>query len=138
MDSVHPGGLGGTFGGNPISCAAALAAIETIESEGLLERSTRIGKVMIDRLSSLATEHKVIGDVRGRGSMVAIELVEPDGITPNQPATVQVASACHRSGLLVLTAGTYGNVIRLLAPLVIPDDLLEEGLDVLAEALSVP
>jgi 4-aminobutyrate aminotransferase/(S)-3-amino-2-methylpropionate transaminase len=136
MDAVHPGGLGGTFGGNPLSCAAALAAIETIEAEGLLERSTRIGKVMIDRLRSLAESHSVIGEARGRGSMVAIELVEPDGITPNQAATGRIAAACHQAGLLVLTAGTYGNVIRLLPPLVIPDDLLTAGLEILAKAVA--
>jgi 4-aminobutyrate aminotransferase / (S)-3-amino-2-methylpropionate transaminase / 5-aminovalerate transaminase len=136
MDSVHPGGLGGTFGGNPLSCAAALATIDTIRSEGLLERSTRIGKVMLDQLNSLASSHPVIGDVRGRGSMVAIELVGDDGISPNQPATAQIASACHKAGLLVLTAGTYGNVIRLLAPLVIPDDLLDGGLEILSKAVA--
>jgi 4-aminobutyrate aminotransferase/(S)-3-amino-2-methylpropionate transaminase len=136
MDAVHPGGLGGTFGGNPLSCAAALASIDTIESEGLLERSTRIGKLMMDQLKSLQASHPVIGDARGRGSMVAIELVGEDGITPNQPATAQIASACHKAGLLVLTAGTYGNVIRLLAPLVIPDDLLETGLEILSKAVA--
>ncbi len=136
MDAVHAGGLGGTFGGNPLSCAAALAAIETIEAEGLLERSTRIGKVMLDQLRSLAESHPVIGEARGRGSMVAIELVEDDGITPNTAATGRIAAACHQAGLLVLTAGTYGNVIRLLPPLVIPDDLLETGMGILAKAVA--
>ena len=136
MDAVHQGGLGGTFGGNPLSCAAALATIDTIDSEGLLERSTRIGKVMTDQLESLRESHPVIGDVRGRGSMVAIELVGEDGISPNQPVTAQIASACHKAGLLVLTAGTYGNVIRLLAPLTIPDEHLETGLEILAKAVA--
>ena len=136
MDAVHAGGLGGTFGGNPLSCAAALAAIDTIESEGLLERSVRIGKVMIDQLRSLAASHPVMGDVRGRGSMVAFELVGPDGITPDKEATAAMASACHRAGLLVLTAGTYGNVIRLLPPLSIPLDLLEEGMEILSKAVA--
>jgi 4-aminobutyrate aminotransferase/(S)-3-amino-2-methylpropionate transaminase len=136
MDSVHPGGLGGTFGGNPLSCVAALAAIDTIESDGLLERSVRIGKVMIDQLHSLAGSHSVIGDVRGRGSMVAMELVGSDGITPDKEATVAIASACHRAGLLVLTAGTYGNVIRLLPPLTIPEDLLDEGMEILSKAVA--
>lgn len=136
MDAVHQGGLGGTFGGNPLSCAAALATIDTIESEGLLERSTRIGKVMLDQLESLRESHPVIGDVRGRGSMVAMELVGEDGISPNQPATAQIASACHKAGLLVLTAGTYSNVIRLLAPLTIPDEYLETGLEILGKAVA--
>jgi len=136
MDTVHPGGLGGTFGGNPLACAAALAAIETMEAEGLLERAGRIGAVMLERLQVMAASHPAVGDVRGRGAMVAMELVGSDGITPDKAATARVAAACHGEGLLVLTAGTYGNVLRLLPPLVIPDDLLDEGLDILEAALS--
>jgi 4-aminobutyrate aminotransferase / (S)-3-amino-2-methylpropionate transaminase / 5-aminovalerate transaminase len=136
MDSVHPGGLGGTFGGNPLACAAALAVIDMVESEGLLARSTRIGSLMLDHLHDLAKSHPAIGDVRGRGSMVAIELVEADGITPNTAATQRIASACHQAGLLVLTAGTYSNVIRFLPPLVIPDELLEEGMGILGKAVA--
>ncbi len=136
MDRVHPGGLGGTFGGNPLACAAALAAIETVETEGLLERARRIGAVMLDRLRAMASSNPVVGDARGRGAMVAIELVGPDGITPDKAATARVAAACHAQGLLVLSAGTYGNVLRLLPPLVIPDDLLAEGLGILESAVS--
>jgi len=136
MDKVHPGGLGGTFGGNPLACAAALAAFDTMESEGLLERASRIGAVMLDRLEAMAASHPAVGDARGRGAMVAIELVGPDGITPDKAFTAKVAAACHAQGLLVLTAGTYGNVIRLLPPLVIPEDLLQEGLGILEAALS--
>jgi 4-aminobutyrate aminotransferase/(S)-3-amino-2-methylpropionate transaminase len=136
MDKVHPGGLGGTFGGNPLACAAALAAIETMEAEGLLERAQRIGAVMLSRLQTMAASNPAIGDARGRGAMVAIELVGSDGITPDKAATARVAAACHAQGVLVLTAGTYGNVVRLLPPLVIPDDLLDEGLGVLEEAIS--
>ena len=136
MDKVHPGGLGGTFGGNPLACAAALAAIDTMESDGLLERARRIGDVMLDRLRAMAASSPAVGDARGRGAMVAIELVGPDGITPDKAATARVAAACHSQGLLVLSAGTYGNVLRLLPPLVIPDDLLVEGLDILETALS--
>jgi 4-aminobutyrate aminotransferase/(S)-3-amino-2-methylpropionate transaminase len=91
---------------------------------------------MIDQLHSLAGSHSVIGDVRGRGSMVAMELVGSDGITPDKEATVAIASACHRAGLLVLTAGTYGNVIRLLPPLTIPEDLLDEGMEILSKAVA--
>ena len=136
MDKVHPGGLGGTFGGNPLACAAALAAFDTMESEGLLERAGRIGAVMLARLEAMASSNRVVGDARGRGAMVAIELVGPDGITPDKACTAKVAAACHAQGLLVLTAGTYGNVIRLLPPLVIPEDLLQEGLGILEAALS--
>jgi len=136
MDKVHPGGLGGTFGGNPLACAAALAAIETIEHDALLERARRIGAVMLNRLQAMAASIPVVGDVRGRGAMVAMELVGADGITPDKAATARVAAACHAQGLLVLTAGTYGNVVRLLPPLVIPDELLGEGLDILDAAMS--
>jgi len=136
MDAVHAGGLGGTFGGNPLACAAALASIATIEEDGLLERARRIGDRALERLRAMADTHDVVGDARGRGAMVAIELVGADGITPDKAATSRVAAACHAAGLLVLTAGTYGNVIRLLPPLVIPDDLLDEGLAILEGALS--
>ena len=136
MDKVHPGGLGGTFGGNPLACAAALAAIDTIESEGLLERARDIGAVMLGRLGALAASSPAVGDARGRGAMVAVELVGPDGITPDKAAAARVLAACHAQGVLVLSAGTYGNVVRLLPPLVIPDYLLDEGLGILEAALS--
>jgi 4-aminobutyrate aminotransferase/(S)-3-amino-2-methylpropionate transaminase len=136
MDKVHPGGLGGTFGGNPLACAAALAAIETMEAEGLVARAGRIGAVMLGRLRAMAAANPAVGDARGRGAMVAVELVGPDGITPDKAATARVAASCHAQGVLVLTAGTYGNVVRLLPPLVIPDDLLEEGLGILEQALA--
>ncbi|MGA2519475.1 MAG: 4-aminobutyrate--2-oxoglutarate transaminase [Acidimicrobiales bacterium] len=137
MDTVHPGGLGGTFGGNPVACAAALAAIDTMERDDLVARARAIGGVMLGRLEAMAATHAVVGQARGRGAMVAIELVGPDGTSPDKAATARVAAACHAQGLLVLTAGTYGNVIRLLPPLVIPDDLLDEGLSILDAALSV-
>jgi 4-aminobutyrate aminotransferase/(S)-3-amino-2-methylpropionate transaminase len=136
MDSVHPGGLGGTFGGNPLACAAALAAIDTMEADGLVGRARSLGDVMLARLGAMAASNPAVGDARGRGAMVAIELVGPDGITPDKAATARVAAACHAQGVLVLSAGTYGNVLRLLPPLVIPDELLLEGLDILEGALS--
>ncbi len=136
MDTVHPGGLGTTFGGNPLSCAAALAAIDTIEADGLLERARRLGALMSTRLQTLARDHPVIGEARGRGAMVAIEFVGQDGRTPDKAAALRVASACHAEGMVVLTAGTYGNVIRLLPPLVMPDHLAAEGLDILERAVA--
>jgi len=138
MDKVHPGGLGGTFGGNPLACAAALAAFDTMETESLLERARRIGTVMLDRLGAMAASNPAVAEARGRGAMVAIELVGPDGTTPDKAAAARVAAACHAQGLLVLSAGTYGNVVRLLPPLVIPDDLLDEGLGILEAAVSAP
>jgi 4-aminobutyrate aminotransferase/(S)-3-amino-2-methylpropionate transaminase len=136
VDQVHAGGLGGTFGGNPLSCAAALAAIETIEADGLLERAGQIGALMTTHLHGLQSSYPAIGDVRGRGAMIAIELVGSDGITPDADLTKRVAAACHADGVLVLTAGSYGNVLRFLPPLVISDDLLNDALGVLDKALA--
>ncbi len=136
MDSVHSGGLGGTYGGNPIACAAALAAIETMRAENLVEAARRIEAVMKPRLVTLAKEHPAIGDVRGRGAMLAIELVKPGTAEPDPALTARVSAACHRNGLITLTAGTFGNVLRFLPPLVISPALLSEGLDILADALA--
>ncbi|RJL21706.1 4-aminobutyrate--2-oxoglutarate transaminase [Bailinhaonella thermotolerans] len=136
MDAVHVGGLGGTYGGNPLACEAALAVLETIEREGLVERARRIGEIMLPRLRALAGRHDLIGDVRGRGAMIAIELVKPGTKEPDPAATAAIARRCHAEGLIVLTAGTYGNVLRFLPPLVIPDHLLEEGLTLLEKAFS--
>ncbi|WP_030169324.1 4-aminobutyrate--2-oxoglutarate transaminase [Spirillospora albida] len=137
MDTVHGGGLGGTYGGNPLACEAALAVIEEIERHELTERARRIGETMLPRLRALAERYPEIGDVRGRGAMIAIELVVPDGSkAPDPVRTAEIARRCHARGLLVLTAGTYGNVLRFLPPLVIPDALLDEGLDVLEEAFA--
>jgi 4-aminobutyrate aminotransferase/(S)-3-amino-2-methylpropionate transaminase len=136
MDVVHPGGLGGTFGGNPLACAAALAVFDMIESEGLLERAAHIGEVALPRLGKFVSRGGPVGDVRGRGAMIALELVGADGRQPDRDKTVRVLQSCHKQGLLVLSAGTYGNVIRLLPPLVISDDLLEEGLDILETAIQ--
>jgi 4-aminobutyrate aminotransferase/(S)-3-amino-2-methylpropionate transaminase len=136
MDEVHVGGLGGTFGGNPVACAAALGAIRTMEDLDLVARARSIGETMLPRLRILQQSHPTIGDLRGRGAMLAVELVRPGTHEPDPEATTAVAAACHRRGLLVLTAGTFSNVLRFLPPLVIPDQLLTEGLDVLHEAFA--
>jgi 4-aminobutyrate aminotransferase/(S)-3-amino-2-methylpropionate transaminase len=136
MDSSHAGGLGGTYGGNPLACAAALAAIESYEEDGLIERAREIGAVLIGRLNALRTADARIGDVRGRGAMVAIELVDPETGAPDAALTGRLAAYAHAKGVLVLTCGTYGNVIRFLPPLTISDELLVEGLDVIAEGLK--
>src|SRR6516164_8868409 len=136
MDSVHPGGLGGTFGGNPVACAAAIGAIETMGKEDLPAAARRIGDVMLPRLRRLADAHPVIGDVRGRGAMLAIELVRPGTLVPDAAAAAQVAKSCHAAGLVVLTCGTFGNVLRFLPPLVISEELLEEGLSILEDAFA--
>jgi 4-aminobutyrate aminotransferase/(S)-3-amino-2-methylpropionate transaminase len=136
MDAVHPGGLGGTYGGNPVACAAALGAIETMASEDLAGKARRIGEVMLPRLRKLAAEYPVIAEVRGRAAMIAVELTRPGTLEPDPVSTAAVASCCHRNGLVVLTCGTFGNVLRFLPPLVIGEDLLEDGLSVLEDAFA--
>jgi len=136
MDAVHSGGLGGTFGGNPLSCAAALASLEAIERDGLVARAAALGEQLAGRLRELAAAHPQIGDVRGRGAMMAIELVQPGTTEPDAALASRISAACHRAGVVTLTCGTYGNVLRLLPPLVIDPDLLAEGLDVLADAVA--
>jgi 4-aminobutyrate aminotransferase/(S)-3-amino-2-methylpropionate transaminase len=136
MDAVHTGGLGGTYGGNPVACAAALAAIETMRAEDLRSAARRIESIMLPRLAALAEKYEAVGDVRGRGAMLAVELVEPGGKEPNPALTAAVAGACHRDGLVTLTAGTFGNVLRFLPPLVIGDELLHEGLDIVDAAFA--
>ena len=136
MDSVHASGLGGTFGGNPLSCAAALGAIETMEAENLVARAQHIGKILGDSLRALQKKYPIIGEVRGRGAMQAIELVEAGTKNPNTAAMNAVVKYCQSKGVLVLTAGTYSNVIRFLPPLVITDDLLQDALGVLEEGFA--
>ena len=136
MDSVHPSGLGGTYGGNPVACAAALGAIATIKEEKLVDRANVIGKIMVDALHEMAKKYSVIGEVRGRGAMQAIELVIPGSKEPNSDAMNKVIKYCQQKGVLILSAGTYSNVIRLLPPLVIPENLLREGLSILDEAFA--
>jgi 4-aminobutyrate aminotransferase/(S)-3-amino-2-methylpropionate transaminase len=147
MDAAHAGGLGGTYGGNPVACAGALGAIETMKELDLPAKARRIGEIMLGRLRGIQEKFDIVGDVRGRGAMIAIELVEPGPLlpeggrggrtkTPNAAAAGALAKACHAEGLVVLTAGTYGNVLRFLPPLVIGEDLLNEGLDIIEEAFT--
>jgi 4-aminobutyrate aminotransferase / (S)-3-amino-2-methylpropionate transaminase / 5-aminovalerate transaminase len=136
MDAIHPGGLGGTYGGNPIACAAALAAIETMRELDLAAAARQIESVMLPGLHELAAQFPAIGDVRGRGAMLAVELVQA-GTTHADSAKAQaIAQACHADGLLVLTCGTYGNVLRFLPPLVIDEPTLIRGLEVLERAVA--
>jgi 4-aminobutyrate aminotransferase / (S)-3-amino-2-methylpropionate transaminase / 5-aminovalerate transaminase len=136
MDAPHTSGIGGTFGGNPVACAAALATIDTIEADGLLERARQIERLMKDRLFALQAADDRIGDVRGRGAMIAVEFVKPDNAEPDAKLTNALANAAIATGVIVLTAGTFGNVVRFLPPLTISDELLSEGLDVVAELLA--
>lgn len=136
LDAVHPGGLGGTYGGNPVSCAAALAAIDLMERHDLPAAARAIEDRVRPRLTALAEQVPAIAEVRGRGAMLAVELVRPGTLEPDAALAGRVARACAQQGVIVLTCGTYGNVIRLLPPLVIPTELLDDGLDVLERALG--
>ncbi len=136
MDSVHVGGLGGTYGGNPVACAAALGAIEEMETGDLVGRAREIGLAMRKRLDALAAEYDVIAEVRGRGAMMAVELCRPGTTEPDAARTAAVAAYCHAHGVVTLTCGTWGNVFRFLPPLSIGDALLDEAFDVVAEAFA--
>jgi len=136
MDSIHLSGLGGTYGGNPVACAAALGAIEIIERDNLAQRANKIGKILTDALNAMAKKYPIIGEVRGRGAMQAIELIKPGTLDPNPEALTAILKYCTSKGVLILSAGTYANVIRLLPPLIIEEDLLRDGLAVLDEALA--
>jgi 4-aminobutyrate aminotransferase/(S)-3-amino-2-methylpropionate transaminase len=135
MDAPHVGGLGGTYGGNPVAAAAALAAIATIEEDGLVARAAALGETITTRLRAVQERQPAIGDLRGRGAMIALELVRPGTIEPDPLAAAAVARACHEQGVVVLTCGTYGNVLRLLPPFVIGEELLTDAMDVLTGAL---
>jgi 4-aminobutyrate aminotransferase/(S)-3-amino-2-methylpropionate transaminase len=135
MDAVHAGGLGGTYGGNPVACAAALAAIETMRDLDLCAEARRIESVLKPALAELAENDQGIAEVRGRGAMLAIELVLDKNGEPDPTRTAAVSKACHEAGLLTLTCGTYGNVLRFLPPLVIGDEDLHRGIEILRRAL---
>lgn len=137
MDAVHVGGLGGTFGGNPLSCRAALEVIKIMETNRLPERALEIGKETVTRLKILQSRYPEIGDVRALGAMVAMEFVkDPMTKEPAKELTGEILQECHRNGLILMTAGVYGNVIRLLMPLVITDDHLHQGLDILEGSIQ--
>lgn len=135
MNAVHEGGLGGTYGGNPVAAAAALATIRTMRERDLPARARAIGETVSTRLNALAKDVSIIGDVRGRGAMMAIELVKPGTTEPNAAAAKSIVNYCNQQGVIALACGTFGNVIRLLPPLVITDAQLEDGLNVLADAV---
>ena len=136
MDAVHGGGLGGTYGGNPLACAAALGAIEEMETHDLVARAREVEALVRTRLEKIAVEHPVVAEIRGRGAMLAIELCRPGTLEPDAARAAAVSAYCHRQGVVTLTCGTWGNVFRFLPPLSISDALLEEAFDVVAEAFA--
>jgi len=135
MNAVHEGGLGGTYGGNPVAAAAAIATIKTLRDRNLVARAREIGETLLAFLHALQQDVAIIGDVRGRGAMIAIELTQPGSKTPNAAAAKAIVNYCNQQGVIVLACGTFGNVIRLLPPLVITDEQLADGLDVLGAAV---
>jgi 4-aminobutyrate aminotransferase/(S)-3-amino-2-methylpropionate transaminase len=136
MDVPQPGGLGGTYGGNPVACAAALAVLDTIESDDLVARARAIETRLLAALTSLKEKDPRVGDVRGRGAMIALELVDPSTGEPDGALAKRIAAQAHANGVILLTCGTWGNVIRLLPPLSISDELLDDGMGVVADAFA--
>jgi len=136
MDAVHVGGLGGTYGGNPVACAAAVGAIEAMRKHDLVKRARELGTRMQERLHAIAERHPGAADIRGRGAMMAVEIVGADGRTPDPVRVGSVSAHCHARGVVTLTAGTYGNVLRFLPPLAMPEHLLDEAFDIVSEAFD--
>jgi 4-aminobutyrate aminotransferase/(S)-3-amino-2-methylpropionate transaminase len=136
MDAVHPWGLGGTYGGNPIACAASSAVLEIFEEEHLVEKSIALGQKLNSRFEQWQQKYSVIGEIRGLGSMLGLELVKGPAKAPAADEAKQMVDFCHENGLVILSCGTYGNVIRTLAPLVITDDQLEKGLAIMEQGLT--
>lgn len=136
MDAAHPGGIGGTYSGNPVACAAALGVFDAIDTGHLLNRAREIGEILTGELEVIAAGTDIIGEIRGRGAMVAAELVLPGTRTPHRDAVAALTRHCHDNGVLTLTAGTFGNVLRFLPPLTIPDHLLIEALGVLRDGFT--
>ena len=137
MDAIAPGGLGGTYAGSPIACAAALAVIEVFDEESLLERSKAVGEHLMAGLRQIQDKHPIIGDVRGLGSMIAVEVFDAKGsLTPNAAAVSQVVAKARDKGLILLSCGTYGNVLRILVPLTAPDEQLDKGLAIIEECFA--
>jgi 4-aminobutyrate aminotransferase / (S)-3-amino-2-methylpropionate transaminase / 5-aminovalerate transaminase len=136
MDASHPGGLGGTYGGNPVAAAAAVAVLHQLEAGGVLEQAERIEKILSARLAQMKAKYPVIGDVRGRGAMQAIEFIEPGTMNPNSKAVEAVSKHAHSNGVVILSAGTHGNVIRFLPPLAISDALLNQALDIVEAGIA--
>jgi 4-aminobutyrate aminotransferase/(S)-3-amino-2-methylpropionate transaminase len=136
MDASHPGGIGGTYGGNPVAAAAAVAVLNQLEAGGVLEQAERIERILSSRLAQMKSKYPVIGDVRGRGAMQAIEFVEPGTLNPNSKAVEAVSKYAHSQGVVILSAGTHGNVIRFLPPLVINDALLNQALDIVEAGIA--
>ncbi len=136
MDVVHPWGLGGTYGGNPVACAAALAVLEIYEEEGMLEKSVALGEKLMSRFKKWQQQYDIIGEIRGLGAMLGLEILSGSNGEPSAEKTSQLVTYCHENGVVILACGTYSNVIRILTPFVITDDQLEKGLGIMEKGLA--
>jgi 4-aminobutyrate aminotransferase/(S)-3-amino-2-methylpropionate transaminase len=136
MDAVHPWGLGGTYGGNPVACAAGLAVLEVFEEENMLEKSVALGEKLQARFEKWQKQFDLIGEIRGLGAMLGLEFVRGDNKEPAPDEAKQLAAYCLEKGLLILVCGSYGNIVRTLMPFVITDEQLEKGLSIMEEALK--
>jgi 4-aminobutyrate aminotransferase/(S)-3-amino-2-methylpropionate transaminase len=136
MDTVHVGGLGGTYGGNPVACAAALAVLDVFETEGMLEKSVALGEKLEVRFKSWQKKFSMVGGLRGLGAMRGFELVKGSDKAPAADEAMKLAAYCNQNGLVLLVTGIYGNVVRCLAPFVITDDQLEKGFSILEAGLE--
>jgi 4-aminobutyrate aminotransferase/(S)-3-amino-2-methylpropionate transaminase len=136
MDQIHPGGLGGTYTGNPVACAAAIAAMEWMVTQDANQMAKGIEKTIKSVLNDLASKHPEIAEVRGMGAMVAVEFLSTSDRKPMATQVSKIAASCHKAGVVVLTSGMNGNVIRFLPPLSIPTDILARGLEIFAEKVA--
>jgi len=137
MDSIHQFGVGGTYGGNPVSCSAALAVLDIFKEEGMLQKSEILGKKLRERFESFKDQYELIGDVRGLGAMLALELVKDrETKEPAPEEAKKLTQFCYERGLILLSCGTFGNVIRVLMPFVIRDEELEKGLAIMEEGFA--
>jgi 4-aminobutyrate aminotransferase/(S)-3-amino-2-methylpropionate transaminase len=136
MDAPHPGGLGGTYSGNPLACVAALATVELINTPEFLNRATAVGDRLRAGLNQLAERHRFVAEVRGLGPMLAIELTTDERLTPDPARTLAITKATLARGLITIRAGLYSNCVRFLPPLTVTDDQIDEALAVLADAMD--
>jgi len=135
MDSIHPGGLGGTYGANPLACEAALAVLDVFEEENMLEKSVALGEKLQARFKAWQQKYEIIGEIRGLGAMLGLELVKGPDHAPAPDEAKALSAACFENGLSILVCGSYGNIIRVLAPFVITDEQLNKGLDIMEKGL---
>ena len=136
MDTVHPGGIGGTYGANPVACAAGLAVFDVFEQENLLQKSVELGHKLRDRFQKWQKEMDIIGEIRGIGAMIGLELIKGTGKAPAADEAKQLATYCLQNGLSILVCGSYGNIIRVLVPLIISEEQLEKGLNIMEAGLN--